>query len=619
MSITNRMVAALMVVFSLFLVRAHEAKAGCLPILYTRYVGNTTTDTLCTHNDIQSAINSATCPTTIYVSNERSWTAQHLDINNKNVAIVGRTGGCGQQACDGGGCIVPTTPQVIIDGAGHSGDSVMYIHGNSNVTLKYLQIRNGNNINGANATYGGGIHFDGAGSLVLDTVKIDHNVAMFGGGINMSGTSGFAGLTVLGYTRIESNSAVNSGGGIRITHSTYMSMLYDHTLVWLNHAPNGYGGGINVVGPAHADIGSPGETGLGVIYSNDAKYGGGAAITANTSNGDSAELQLFTTDPTRPVKIQGNRADANGGGIYLKAYIGTSGNAFATLCAHDFRIDENAAVEGSAIYGDNDSFLSVDRGSFVNLNRIQYGCAGLPASAQRCASGVTCNTLNSNSALDPASNPTLGSTVYLTSDGAFSGDRFSMRDNHGGYAIRTRGNDINYFHYAGNCLLANNNVTRRLVSADAGRFDMENCTIVNNTILSTDTIYSNGALTLSDSIIDQPGNLALAYSGNQSDLHVNYVLSSDVSTLPPVEGVVLGRPTYVNAAAGDYHLALNSLGVDFAPPVSGDDRDLELLPHDQDIPEVGDLWGVRDLGPYERQHVFACGASDTIFCDGFQP
>ncbi|MCB1570107.1 MAG: hypothetical protein KDI72_03405, partial [Xanthomonadales bacterium] len=124
-----------------------------------------------------------------------------------------------------------------------------------------------------------------------------------------------------------------------------------------------------------------------------------------------------------------------------------------------------------------------------------------------------------------------------------------------------------------------------------------------------------GPLTLANSIIDQPGNNALGYGGNPNDLLVGYVLSSDVTTLPAVAGVALGRPTYVNAAAGNYRLALNSLGIDFAPPIVGDDRDLDNNPHDQDLPEVGNLFGVRDLGAYERQR--SCGAGDTIFCDGF--
>jgi hypothetical protein len=43
--------------------------------------------------------------------------------------------------------------------------------------------------------------------------------------------------------------------------------------------------------------------------------------------------------------------------------------------------------------------------------------------------------------------------------------------------------------------------------------------------------------------------------------------------------------------------------VDFAVPVSGDDRDLDGLPRDQDVAPRIDRSGVRDLGAYERQSV----------------
>ncbi|MBL0162721.1 MAG: hypothetical protein IPP82_03450 [Xanthomonadales bacterium] len=592
------------------------AIADCLPIAYTRYVGNTTTDNQCTDNDIQSAINNSACPTTIYVSNERAWTAQHLDINNKNLSIVGRTGSCGPVTCDGG-CAVPTAPVVVVDGAGHTGDSVMYIHGTSNVTLKYLDIKNGTNINGAANTYGGGIHFDGRGSLALDTTWVRNNVARFGGGINMSGTGGFAGLALLAGTRIENNTAANDGGGIRITDNTFMSVLSDHTLIWLNQAPNGYGGGIQVKGPAHADIASPGESGLGVIYSNSAQFGGGIAILSGTSFGDdNAEVQLYTVDPNRPVRLHGNSASASGGAVYLKPYVGFEGYKFASLCAFDFRIDDNAAAEGSAVYGDNNTSSVGDHiGSTVLLNPSSNLCAGLPEFAERCAPGVICNTVSGNAASNPDGSPTLGATAYLKAYGTLEGERLIMRGNNGGYLIHLLDPYV-IEHSLDNCLLANNSVTRQLVRTDAGQMDVNNCTIVDNTILSTNSIYSGGALTLANTIIDQPGNNALGYGGNPNDLIVSYVLSSDVSTLPAIEGVALGRPTYVDAAAGNYRLALNSLGIDFAPPIVGDDRDLDNLPHDQDLPEVGNLYGVRDLGAYERQR--SCGTNDTIFCNGFE-
>lgn len=587
------------------LLATQQAFAGCNPTqIYKRYVGNMAIDALCTDNDIQAAINNAVCPSIIYITNQQAYTAQHLDINNKSLTLVGTTASCGPQTCEGG-CPIPTAPEVTISGQGHSGDSVIYIHGNSTVTLKYLRVTGGNNVNGANPTYGGGIHFDGTGSLSLDTSTIDNNTAGFGGGINMNGNGGFAGLALLSNTQIIGNSAANSGGGIRITGNAYLSVLYDLTLIANNHAPVGYGGGINVVGPAHADIGSPG-LGLGVIYGNDAKYGGGVAVTAS-EDGD-AEAQIFTVDPLRPVRLQGNFASAKGGAIYLKPYNGFSGLEGARLCAGDFRIDGNGAPEGSAIYADYDTDGLVNTGSQVQLNGTA-GCMGFPPSAQYCAAGVDCNLLADNTAINDAGSPTLGATVYISDGSYLGGDRFAMLRNEGGYALLD-----GRWSRVSNCLLAENDLTRNLVSSKF--LEMDSCTLVANTIQSTDTLHVEGPLTLSNTIIDQPGNLALAYSGDAGDLHVEYVLSSDVSTLPAIEGVALGQPSYINAAAHDFHLSLNSLGLDFAPPIVGDDRDLDNLPHDQDLPNVGNLYGVRDLGAYERQ--LGCAVGDTIFCDGFQ-
>lgn len=594
------------------------ANAACAPgALNFRYVGDTASDAQCTDNDIQSAIDHATCDSNIIVlTGEHTYTAQHLDINNKSLLLTATTQGCGPPGiCEGGCPPTPTSPVITISGAGHSGDSVLYIHGSSNVTVQYIEITGGNNLNGVNPTYGGGIHFDGRGSLTLDTTTIDNNTAMFGGGINFTGSGGFAGLGVLGHTIIASNTAGASGGGIRIDGDAYMSVVQDNTLIWNNHAPSGYGGGIDVVGPAHADVGSPGFGSLGVIFANDAQYGGGIAITSGQHNGYSAEVQLFTTDPTRPVRVHGNFASGSGGAFYLKPYVGTSGNAFATLCAFDARIEDNGAPEGSAIYADRDSFLGGlgTAGGRVEFNQSLYNCSGLPSFARKCAAGVPCNTVSGNDAINENGQPTEGATIRVVDDGWLSANRIALRGNTGGYAIRASAPKITA-HTLSNCLLAENDVSRQLVST-SGSMQIDSCTLVNNTILSSNTIHAGSDLTLANSIIDQPGNLALAYSGSASDLHVDYVLSSDVTTLPPVEGVAVGEPTFVDAAHGDYHLQLNSLGVDYAPAISGDDRDLDNFPRDQDL-SPGNLWGVRDLGAYERQH--DCSRGDTVFCDSFE-
>ena len=126
-------------------------------------------------------------------------------------------------------------------------------------------------------------------------------------------------------------------------------------------------------------------------------------------------------------------------------------------------------------------------------------------------------------------------------------------------------------------------------------------------------------MSLSASIIDQPGNLTLAYSGSASQLSVSNVLSADITTLPADPGIISGDPSFVNAANGDFHLCADSLATDFAEPVVGDDRDLENQPRDQDLPGVPNLFGVRDLGAYELPAgATGCGAADAIFRNGFE-
>jgi len=590
----------------------------CLPeIAYYRYVGDTASDAQCTDNDIQAAINNMVCPNTVIViTGEHTYTAQHLDIGSKDITLQGSADNCGPPGlCDGSCPGPPTTPLITISGSGHSGDSVLYIHGNSHVTLRYLTIRDGDNFNGGNATYGGGIHFDGTGALTLDTTWVLSNQAMYGGGIDFTGAGGFAGLALRGHTQIANNSAGASGGGIRIDGQSYLSIVEDNTIVWLNHAPNGYGGGINVVGPAHADIGSPGYAVLAVVASNDAQYGGGIAITGGDDADEDAEVQLFTTDPARPVRIRSNFASAQGGAIYLKTYVSfANGIRHASLCAFDFGISDNAAPEGSALYaaGDSDLFGS-DFGSPVWLNRSPNGCRGLPAYAKRCAIGQDCNAISGNAAVDGANTPTSGATIFSSDESDLQGDRVALRSNQGGYAVRVNGAADKLLS---NCLLANNPVTQQLVRFEGGTAEIRNCTLAGNTIGSTDTIHAEGQLTLRDSIIAQPGNLAVAFSGYASDFSAQYLLVNDKTSLPAGEGIVAGAPTFVNAAAGDYHLAANSQGLDFAPHVAGNDYDLDRLLHDRDLPAVTNLYGALDLGAYERQA--PCVSADTLFCDGFQ-
>ena len=151
--------------------------------------------------------------------------------------------------------------------------------------------------------------------------------------------------------------------------SSRLYALKPNTLIGYNHAPNGYGGGLGleVLGPARADIGSSGYGRLGVIYDNDASYGGGIDILTFDDHAN-AIVRLFTTGPNNPVQISSNFASHTGDAVYLKPLLDIFSQAPAVLCAYDFRIDDNAAQEGAAIYSDADYTADIAHGADVALN-----------------------------------------------------------------------------------------------------------------------------------------------------------------------------------------------------------------------------------------------------------
>jgi hypothetical protein len=600
------------------------------------YVGDTninspTYDPACTQNDIQSAIDAATCiyGTRIFITREHTYTTQGLSISNKNVTLVGRGDGakCGPDQiviCDPMiGCAPPpTAPLVTL--SGKSGSPVIAIVGTSKVYLQYLDIRNGSNAGNS----GGGVYYQGSGSLTLDTSWVRFNQANQGGGVYFDGTGGTAApLNVLAHSEIFSNSVDDSGGGILVAGNAVLNILQPQTLIELNEAPNGDGGGIAVFGPAQANIGSTGVKGsngyIGVVSNNTAAYGGGIALISGSNDGDYPFMQLFTTDALRPVEITSNTASHTGGGIYLKGYysaLPTVAN-YARLCAWDFRIADNIAQEGAAIYGDVDSGL-VGVGSFVELGGCYLSGQPLPNApdAVACANSALCNTIEDNAAADP----TQGSAILVQDAGLLNANRFSMRNNNVAHAIRIVGDGTPVF--LSDCLLAGNTSAQELIylTGSATPLTIEACTFANNTIGAAHVIHTESDFSINDSIIAEPGTFALDYAGDPANFAVHYVVSNDITTLGgAAPGVIQGTPTFVDLAGGDYHLRPGQyLGIDLAPIPSGFDRtqgvDLDGKPRNTDLPTVVNAYGPRDLGAYELQNLFAeCGTTDSLFCNGF--
>ncbi len=588
-----------------------------------------TYDPKCTHNDIQSAINAAICSygTKIFVTREHTYTSQHLTINDKNIALIARGNGdaCGPATlviCNPVCAPPPTGPLGIISG---SSGSVFAISGNSNVTMRFLDITAGQNSGGQ----GGGIRFEGSGSLTLDTSWVGNNTADIGGGIFFNGTGATtAQLTVLAHSEIFGNTANNGlagghdgGGGILITGNSSLTMIEPDTQVNLNKALNGYGGGIDVVGPASANIGSPdSDSGLSVVNNNSAAYGGGIAVVSS-DDGD-AFARLFSTDPSRPVGITNNTATHTGGGIYVKPRTQAPATLNgASVYAWDYRIAHNIAVEGAAIYADVDSSINQSLAGEIWLgDNLAYGGVFPTAlGAIACTNLKLCNTINENETKDI----TKGSIILIQDTGYLIANRFSMRLNKANHAIRIVGDSVRTDLF--NCLLAENTTSHELIYTNGSNTPtiINSCTFAADAIGTTHVIHTESDLTLTNSIIDEAGTLALDYSGNPANLVVNYILSNDISTLPGTgTGIALGVPTFVNPADADYHLKTTSLGFDFAPTTStyyvSNSHDLDGKSRTVDLPSAANIFGTQDLGAYESQNRFLeCGATDTVFCTGF--
>lgn len=591
----------------------------CSPFVpHTRVVGNKAVDTSCDDDSIQSAIDNTVCPnTTIYLTAEHSFTGQHVTIQNKSLTIFGSTA----TSCSGGGIgaagaqtAAPTAPVTTI--AGDGSQSVFDISGTSNVTFQYVEITGGG---GGADSHGGGINFVGAGSLTIDTSTIDSNHANFGGGIEMNGSGGSATLTLNAYSVIESNTASGNGGGINIEGNAQLVAVQPFTWIALNHAPNGKGGGIAVVGLAQANIGSGGYVDLPVIDGNDAAFGGGISLEA-LNDGDAAYAFLFTTDATHPVRLSGNFASQAGGAVYAKPMSGLVSTGAAQLCAWDFRMDGNGAPEGAALYGDVDTSITGDAAAYVGLNKSSAACATTFVSTP-CAAGVACNVFDGNASVDTANQATPGAVIFAY-ESNLDLDRFVLRSNTAEHGLRL----VDASAKIDTCLIADNAFAAESVELETdgniGSTNLFNCTIANNAHNSGSVIRTANNLTLRYDILDQPAMSSVATIGTPA-IFADDVLAADPTGLPVQPNIVQGEPVFVdatnaNVSSRNYRQVAYvragqitaSPGMDFAPPVAGDDRDLDGNPNDQDVAQVPNLFGDRDLGCYEAQPIV-----DRVFAD----
>jgi len=572
-------------------------------------------DTQCGYSTIAAAVTAAMASNgsqpKVYIATNQTYSNQAISLApnvQTHITLIGGTPNCSTTAVSG-------SSKTTLNGS--SGASVITIRtpvsGTTiSVTLSHLTIT------GGHGASGGGVDFAGIGYLNIDNSSISDNRAGNGGGIRFQGHGGAATMFLNANAQVIGNTASGSGGGISLEGSgtgmaTTMTMDAPGTWIALNQATSGSGGGISLTNGAIANIGSPGYLFGAAIYGNIALNGGGIAS-------DVGYVRLYTTDPLHPIAVDNNTAYNDGGGIFLLS----STLLEAKLCAADFRITNNIAKEGAGLFTDDNAD---GYGTSIGLNTDPLGwCKFVDHGSVACDASQQCNIVHGNVAMDVRNSnaPTNGAALLINYGTQLSARNLDIRNNTGGYALRELGNTTFPAEYTDvhlvNCLFADNTVSAELVLASGSgtsHLNLDNCTFAHDAIGARRVIAANDTLAFNRNIIDEGSQMdALAFSGNASSLTAQYNIAGDTTGFPAGLTNMQVRPTFVDVAHGDYRLfyglqggqLVKSLGIDYAPPLAGDD--IRGLPRDQTI--YNPMYGNRDLGAYEMQ-----GVGDRIFIDTF--
>ena len=563
----------------------------------------------CDFGSIQQALDSLPTSGThlIRIASDQSYLGIHLDIHDLDVTLEGGYANCSETT--------PSGSNTTLDASGHSGDSVIHMDGDLHVVLNNLTLQNGSM---GSDSHGGGINFAGHGYMTITNTSVLNNHCGYGAGLNIS-PDGHSDITLGSGTYLLNNVADHDGGGVRIEGDAVLHAIDAGVGILLNHADSGYGGGIAIVGPARADVAAPRGFAAGATISNNsAKFGGGVSVVAGDATGADAMLRLWTVDADRPVRIEANTASENGGGIYLKPrgyQQGTTTHlARARLCAFDYAIDANQAKDGSGIYADND-IAGNPMGSFVYLNTVgdvDAPCLAAPMPGQlHCAPGTKCNSISDGSARDNGGASTDGAALAIRPYSHLAASHLQMRGNFGGPVIvhtNAHGDaaSIRTCLLADNTVFANDSLVHTFGNSPIA---FDRCTIADNSLPAGNPVLSvEDDLSLTRSIVAQPGHVSMAESDGGSALAFTYLVASEIASLGGAGPSVFAStdPRFIDPAHGDYHLQAASPAVDFAPPATLRDLDLDYQSRDVQLPIVPDYVGIdapEDLGAYERQAV----------------
>ena len=332
----------------------------------------------------------------VYVSGG-SFTMDGIDDVENNTAANGG----GIAAINGATVLMDNNADVLGNTATSDGGGI-YVSGGSTVTLDGV---NGTQALNNTATRGGGAFVDGAAStLLVDIGDIRSNTALFGGGVYLLGGT----FQSNSEGDVVNNTASTNGGGILSGGNG--TVILNGTATVNNNSTAGQGGGVWI------STGTLTAAGFGssqVLITNN---------SANGAVGGGIMLSAGTTATLDTVRVAGNSAATNGGGIWIAnnaeveelSSCGAISTAFERYC-NEFA--SNTAQLGGAIYiagGD----VQIEQAAFIG-NEATVG-------GEHAIAAVGSSTLDLEASILLSNSPTLAGNGSITFSDSASGSLLAV-------------------------------------------------------------------------------------------------------------------------------------------------------------------------------------------------
>jgi hypothetical protein len=538
-------------------------------------------------NAIQIAANSFG-PDEIRITKDHpdgSWYNQALTIVNGDLTIGANWDFCGQPDAS-----YQAGYQTV--SAFNRAAPVLTIRGSSKIFLYGMKIFLG--APPANSGKGGGIDFQGSGTLTLRTMQVANNTGDLGGGILVKGNIA---LRLYDNVYITENTA-RSGGGLYMSNGASLAMNAPYTFFQGNSATSakdGYGGAIYIEAPSTARISSPDPTGgsTGVFYANSAVLGGGAIFVASSTSADTV-VDLYSESGAEPLSFIGNSAN-NGSAIGV---LGDSG-----VCATNIYVSGNVARPGASI----GLAVSVAAGARYDVNTEDCFFRQPSSPNPPCGSlDVThCNVYSNNTTTEGVFGATLSGAIEL--------NRVRVTGNSSQRALFNAASTSQLVVL--DSVIDNNQVAQSLVRvSELSSATLSHVTAADNVGLALASFENaNSSILVLNSIFDQtqPVLSSVVQPGNN---FIAGLLAPNLVGVPEATINFVGSPAF---EPGYYRLRSNSPGVDF---VNAENRpDADGNPRNIDNVDVLNLYGPGDVGAYESQATSNPPIIDRIFMGTFEP